>query len=76
MGGGYLGLPVAAADLTHGRFIAQVAERYRGNEALVFGDRRLTYEQLHDEVREFGKGLLALGVTKGSKVAVMLGNRP
>jgi fatty-acyl-CoA synthase len=76
MGGGYLGLPVAAEDLTHGRFIAQVAERYRGNEALVFGDRRLTYEQLHDEVREFGKGLLALGVTKGSKVAVMLGNRP
>ena len=76
MGGSYLGLPVAAEDLTHGRFLAQVAERYSGNEALVFGDRRLTYEQLHDEVREFGKGLLALGVTKGSKVAVMLGNRP
>ena len=76
MGGSYLGLPVAAEDLTHGRFLAQVAERYSGNEALVFGDRRLTYQQLHDEVRKFGKGLLALGVTKGSKVAVMLGNRP
>jgi fatty-acyl-CoA synthase len=76
MDGGYLGLPVTADDLTHGRFIAQVAERYPGNEALVFGDRRLTYEQLHAEVRAFGKGLLALGVTKGSKVAVMLANRP
>jgi acyl-CoA synthetase (AMP-forming)/AMP-acid ligase II len=76
MDGGHLGLPVTAGDLTHGRFIAQVAERYPANEALVFGDRRLTYAQLHDEVRAFGKGLLALGVTKGAKVAVMLGNRP
>jgi fatty-acyl-CoA synthase len=72
----YLGLPVAADELTHGRFIAQVAARYPGHEALVFGDRRLTYERLHEEVRAFGKGLLALGVTKGAKVAVMLGNRP
>jgi fatty-acyl-CoA synthase len=76
MGGGYLGLPVAAEDLTHGRFVAQVAELYPRREALVFGDRRLTYPQVHDEVRAFGKGLLALGVTKGAKVAVMLGNRP
>jgi fatty-acyl-CoA synthase len=76
MGGGYLGLPVAAEDLTHGRFVAQLAELYPGREALVFGDRRLTYQQVHDEVRAFGKGLLALGVTKGAKVAVMLGNRP
>jgi fatty-acyl-CoA synthase len=76
MAGNYLGLPVAAEDLTHGRFVAQVAERYAGREALVFGDRRLTYQELHDEVRAFGKGLVALGVTKGAKVAVMLGNRP
>jgi fatty-acyl-CoA synthase len=76
MDGSYLGLPVAADDLTHGRFLGQVAERYSGHEALVSGDRRLTYAHLHDEVRAFGKGLLALGVTKGAKVAVMLGNRP
>ena len=75
-GPGYLGLPVAAADLTHGRFIAQVAERHADREALVFGDRRLTYAQLQDEVRAFAKGLLALGVTKGAKVALLLGNRP
>jgi fatty-acyl-CoA synthase len=76
MDGGYLDLPVVADDLTHGRFVAQVAARYPEREALVFGDRRLTYAQLNDEVRAFGKGLLALGVTKGATVAVMLGNRP
>jgi fatty-acyl-CoA synthase len=73
---GYLGLAIAPGDLTHGRFVAQVAERYADHEALVFGDRRLTYAQLQEEVRAFARGLLALGVTKGAKVAVMLGNRP
>jgi len=40
------------------------------------GDRRLTYAGLYAEVRAFGRGLLALGVTKGTKVALLLGNRP
>ena len=76
MGDGYLGLPVAPDDLTHGRFVAQIAERYGDREALVFGDRRITYRQLEEEVRAAAKALLAAGVTKGSKVALLLGNRP
>ena len=75
-GTGYLGLPVSPDDLTHGRFVADVAARYGDREALVFGDRRLTYAELNDEVRAFGRGLLALGVAKGTKVALLLGNRP
>jgi fatty-acyl-CoA synthase len=72
----YLGLPVSPDDLTHGRFVATLAARYGDREALVFGDRRLSYADLNDEVRAFGRGLLALGVTKGTKVALLLGNRP
>jgi fatty-acyl-CoA synthase len=76
MGDGYLGLPVAPDDLTHGRFMAQVAERYGERQALVFEERTITYAELQGEVRAAGKALLAAGVTKGSKVALLLGNRP
>jgi len=73
---GYLGLPVSPDDLTHGGFIADIAARFGDREALVFDDRRLTFAQLHEEVRAFGRGLLALGVSKGARVALLLGNRP
>jgi fatty-acyl-CoA synthase len=43
-------------------------------DALVFGDRRLTYRQLREEVRQLAKGLLALGVQRGDRVAVWLPN--
>lgn len=75
-GTGYLDLPVTESDLTHGRFVTQLAERFGEREALVHRDRRLSFAELADEARAFGKGLLALGVTKGSKLALMLGNRP
>lgn len=45
-------------------------------EAFVFEDRRITYRQLHDEVSRLAKGFMSLGVGKGDKVAVLMGNRP
>jgi fatty-acyl-CoA synthase len=75
-GDGYLGLPVGPDDLTQGRFVAQVAERYGERQALVFGEWRLSYAELQREARAAAKALLAAGVTKGSKVALLLGNRP
>jgi fatty-acyl-CoA synthase len=73
---GYLGLQTERENLTFGRFIADCARRYAHREALVFGDRRITFIELEHEVRRFARALLAIGVTKGSSVAVMLGNRP
>ena len=73
---GYLGLDVEREDLTFGGFIADCARRYGDSEALIFGDRRITFDQLEREVRQFARALLAAGVTKGSTVAVMLANRP
>lgn len=52
------------------------AQRYGEREALVGGDRRFTYRSLREEVRAFAKGLSALGVGKGSRVAILMGNRP
>ena len=76
MGNGYLGLDTERESLTFGGFIADCARRHGDREALVSGDRRITYRELEGEVRQFAKALLAAGVTKGATVALMLGNRP
>lgn len=76
MARGYLGLDTDRENLTFGGFVADLARRYGDGEALVFGDRRVTFTDLEREVRSFARGLLAAGVTKGASVAIMLGNRP
>ncbi|MGH7335061.1 MAG: AMP-binding protein, partial [Candidatus Rokuibacteriota bacterium] len=45
-------------------------------EAIVFRERRLTYETLRANVDEFARALLAVGITRGDRVAVLLPNRP
>lgn len=76
MATGYLGLDTEREDLTVGGFVSELARRYGDREALIFGDRRISFEQLEHEVRRFARGLLAAGVSKGNSVAVMLANRP
>ncbi len=53
-------------------------EKFRDHDALVYVDRefRLTYGQFRDLVDEMAKGLMALGVEKGEKVAVWATNIP
>lgn len=72
----YLGLGISRDDLTIGRFIKQVGHRYGQREALVFEGRRLSYRQLADNVQSAARAFLGAGVTKGSKVALLIGNRP
>jgi fatty-acyl-CoA synthase len=43
---------------------------------LIFGDERLTYAALLQRARGLSRALLAAGLGKGTKVAVLLGNRP
>jgi acyl-CoA synthetase (AMP-forming)/AMP-acid ligase II len=45
-------------------------------EALVQGDTRVTYMEMVDRVKRLANGLQALGVGKGSHVAVMAMNSP
>lgn len=72
-----------AGALTMGGFLREVAERFGPNEALVFSEplrsgaiTRWTYADLYGEARRIAKGLLALGITRGDRVAVLMGNRP
>jgi fatty-acyl-CoA synthase len=56
--------------------IDELAQRYPEREALVGSGQRHTYRQLRTEVRRLARGLHALGVRRGDKVAILMGNRP
>jgi fatty-acyl-CoA synthase len=54
----------------------ELAARHPDREALVGGDQRYSYRALRAEVRRVAKSLHALGVRKGDKVGILMGNRP
>lgn len=56
--------------------IDELARRYPEREAVVGAGERYTYGQLRSEVRRLARGLHALGVRRGDKVAILMGNRP
>jgi fatty-acyl-CoA synthase len=68
-------MPMPASRTVPG-LLDEMAERYPDREALVGGAERYTYRSLRDRVAAFAKGLHALGVRKGSRVAILMGNRP
>ena len=43
--------------------------------AVIDGDRRLTYRQLHERAARLAQSLTGRGLTAGARVAVCLGNR-
>lgn len=44
-------------------------------QAVICGDRRLTYRELHREVARAARGLLGAGVARGDRVCLFLNNR-
>jgi fatty-acyl-CoA synthase len=69
-------MPTMPASRTIPRLIDELAARFAAREALVGAGKRLTYASLRDAVRAFAKGLHGLGVRKGDKVAILMGNKP
>jgi fatty-acyl-CoA synthase len=65
-------------DVTVGALLTKLAGALPDNEALVYGDRgpRWTFARLEAEAREIARGLLALGVKPGDRVAVWATNVP
>lgn len=69
--------------LTLGGFLEQVCGRHGGLEALVFDDPlregstvRWSYEELRAQARAVARSLLASGAGKGTRVGILMGNRP
>ncbi len=56
--------------------LRETAARYPDREALLFGERRVTYAELVAGVERVAAGLYALGVRTGDRVAVWLPNYP
>lgn len=59
-----------------GDMIRRSAKRFPKKPALVFGNERLTYEELNERVNRLAHALLKLGLKKGDRVAVLLHNGP
>jgi fatty-acyl-CoA synthase len=59
-----------------GALPADAARRWGAREALVFRDRRVTFAELAAGVDRVARGLLAIGVRPGDKVALWMLNRP
>jgi fatty-acyl-CoA synthase len=68
----------AVKDITLGQMLDATVAAYPDHEALVYVDRdyRLTWRQFAGQVDGLAKGLMALGVQKGEKVAVWATNVP
>ncbi len=68
--------------LTLGGFLAEVVRRHGYREAVAWrptgsaATTRWTYEQLGREARRIGRALLAAEVGKGTRVGLLMGNRP
>ena len=56
--------------------VARTAEKYAGNTATEFFGAKLTYKELWDQVLRMAAALRGMGVTKGTRVAIMLPNCP
>lgn len=65
-------------DVTLGQLLDEAVARAPDNEAVVYTDRdyRQTWREFSDTVDRVAKGLMALGVKKGDKVAVWATNVP
>lgn len=57
------------------RLLKEIAAGCPDREAIVAGDVRLNYRELEQRVLEMARGLRALDVAPGDKVAVLMGNR-
>ncbi|MDD4951431.1 MAG: AMP-binding protein [Desulfovibrionaceae bacterium] len=68
----------AIRDITLGRLLDESIERYPDNDAVVYVDRdfRLTYREFGGLVDDLARGLMALGLERGEKVAIWATNVP
>jgi fatty-acyl-CoA synthase len=63
------------ASQTLGDLVDELAAAAPGAEAVVFRDQRLDYAALKARADAFAKALLATGITRGDRVALLVSNR-
>ena len=63
-------------ELTVPVWLRGICERYGERPALAFGEQTWSYARLGEEVSKLEATLLGLGVTKGTRVAIVIGDAP
>ncbi|MFO7718374.1 MAG: AMP-binding protein [Desulfohalobium sp.] len=65
-------------EITLGQMLDEAVAAHPDNEAVVYVDRdfRLTYQEFGEVVDRLARGLMALGIQKGEKVAIWATNVP
>lgn len=68
----------AVRERTLGQILDETVARYPDNDAVIYVDRdyRQTYREFAQVVDDLAKGLMALGVQRGEKVAIWATNVP
>ena len=61
---------------TIGQIFRQTVQRFPERDAVVFHGKHCTYRELKQRVDRLAKGMAALGIRRGSHVAVWANNRP
>lgn len=61
---------------TTGVFIRHLAKAFGDGEAIVLGDRRLSFREVEAQSARLARGLLAQGVGKGTRVGILMPNGP
>ena len=59
-----------------GRLLAEAAQRWTNREAIYHEGRRCSFSELHAQVDQVAKGLVAMGIGRGDKVTLWMPNRP
>jgi len=67
-------LAACGGEISIGEFVRSAAERYEGHEAIVDGERRLSYLGLAQSVETVARALVKAGVRSGSRVGLVMGN--
>jgi acyl-CoA synthetase (AMP-forming)/AMP-acid ligase II len=66
----------AERPATLGRLIDEVTSRHAGRQAIAYAGESILYRELRARIRLVAKALVANGVSKGMRVAVLMANRP
>ena len=67
---------MAAPDISLGNTFLQRAKRTGNRRALTFEGKSWTYAELWDRANAVARALIACGVGKGTRVGVLMTNRP
>ncbi len=65
----------APASRTAPDLLDEMASRYGARTFVVDDDRRYSYDELRVAVGEYAKGLIAIGLTRGGRLAILMDNR-